>query len=98
LDGTLTDTSAEIDSEAALLLVNIDSALRSLGKSGSGEDPSARTVQETLSRLEGALHTYGSVKHLLPKLNLTARHRAAVEAQLRALRARILACGPHEDC
>jgi len=40
--------------------------------------------------LESALHTYGSVKHLLPKLNLGAQPRILVEAHLSALRACII--------
>lgn len=80
-------TPVVTDSETALLLANIDSALRGLEKPFDPDD------EETLTRLELALYTYGSVKHLLPKLNLSPAQRAPVEAQLRTLRAQILAHG-----
>jgi hypothetical protein len=75
-----------IDSETAFLLANIDSALRGLEKAARAEDE-----PKSLENLELALHTYGSVKHLLPKLNLSAGQRAPVEEQLQKLRARIVA-------
>jgi len=74
------------DTETILLLANVDSALRSL-KKADGADKS----QSVFASLEAALHTYGSVKHLLPKLNLSATQRVAVEEQLRKLRNEILA-------
>jgi hypothetical protein len=83
------ETSTQTDSETALLLANIDSALRALEKSDGTEDG-----QESLERLELALHIYGSVKHLLPKLDLTADQQASVLKQLQALRAGILAHTP----
>jgi hypothetical protein len=86
LDGSPPQNSVETDSETALLLANIDSALRALGKTDNAEG-----AQKFLEHLELALHTYGSVKHLLPKLHLTANQRAPVERQLEALRAGILA-------
>jgi hypothetical protein len=84
-DNPPTDTSSEADSETALLLANIASALRSVEKAHPAEDK-----QESLGSLELALHTYGSVKHLLPKLNLNALQRAPVEKALQQLRAQIL--------
>jgi hypothetical protein len=84
----LPENSTATDSETALLLANIDSALRALLRTDR-ED-----VQKSLAGLEQALHTYGSVKHLLPKLNLTAGQRAPVEKQLQALRSEILAQSP----
>jgi hypothetical protein len=81
-----------IDSETALLLANIDSALRSLEKAARAEDE-----LKSLQSLELALHTYGSVKHLLPKLDLSAGQRAPVEEQLQRLRARIVAHSLHGD-
>jgi hypothetical protein len=86
LDDSPAEISSDTDPETALLLANLESALRSLAKSGAGEDS-----LRSLSRLEQALQTYGSIKHLLPKLNLTTRQRAPVETQLQALRAQILA-------
>jgi hypothetical protein len=75
-----------LDSETALLLANIDSAFRSLEKAARADDQ-----LRSLENLELALHTYGSVKHLLPKLNLSAGQRAPVEEQLQKLRAQIVA-------
>jgi hypothetical protein len=74
------------DSEAALLVANLDSALHALEKSKGSHDPKG-----SLANLEMAVHTYGSVKHLLPKLNLSVGQRAPVEKQLQALRAQIVA-------
>jgi len=79
-------SSAEIDSETALLLANIDSVRRVLERTDKADG-----VQRSFEHLELALHTYGSVKHLLPKLHLSADQRAPVERQLEALRAEILA-------
>jgi hypothetical protein len=86
LDGSPAEISIDSDPETGLLLANLDSALRNLAKTEAGENSPG-----SLSRLEQALQTYGSIKHLLPKLNLTARQRAPVETQLQALRAQILA-------
>jgi hypothetical protein len=86
LDDTHSDPLASPDSETALLLANIESAARSLEKADQADDG-----QRSLSSLEMALHTYGSVKHLLPKLNLTPAQRAPVEKRLQMLRAQILA-------
>jgi hypothetical protein len=80
------EPSMEIDPEAALLLANIDSALRGLRKVDGANDGNG-----SLASLEGAVHTYGSVKHLLPKLNLSSAQRVPVEEQLQKLRAAILA-------
>jgi hypothetical protein len=77
---------ASIDPETALLLANIDSARRSLEKADAADD-----AQTSLSCLEAALHTYGSIKHLLPKLSLNAAQRVPVEEELRKLRDQILA-------
>jgi len=78
---------ADADLEAALLLANIDSAVRSLDKADLETDQ-----HKVVSRLELALHTYGSVKHLLPKLNFSAAQRAPIERLLHELRTRILNC------
>ncbi len=86
MDGTPPSILADSDPETALLLANLDSALRSLAKTVQGEE-----TQKSLSRLELALQTYGTVKHLLPKLDLTARQREPVERLLQELRAQILA-------
>jgi hypothetical protein len=72
-------------------LTNIESAVRWLERADAAEDK-----QRSLADLETALHTYGSVKHLLPKLNLSAAHRAPVEKQLKLLRARIVAHGLYD--
>ena len=85
MDGSPSQIPTEIDSETALLLANIDSALRGLEKADN-----TAGVRNSVENLEQALHIYGSVKHLLPKLHLTAEQRAPVEKQLQALRARIL--------
>ena len=74
------------DSETALLLANIDSALRALKNASESGDP-----RRSLVSLEAALHTYGAVKHLLPKLNLSAAQRLPVETQLQKLRDEIVA-------
>jgi hypothetical protein len=81
------DLSTELDSESLLLVANVESALRNL-ENVNGDS------ERLLGALESALHTYGSVKHLLPKLGLNSTQRARVEEQLQALRARILA---HND-
>ena len=86
MDGSPAEISIDSDPETGLLLANLDSALRHLAKTKAGENSPG-----SLSRLEQALQTYGSIKHLLPKLNLTAARRAPVESQLQALRAQILA-------
>jgi len=86
LDGNFPESSTDTDSETALLLANIESALRGLEKADRADDR-----QEILDSLELALHIYGSVKHLLPKLDLSPARRAPVEEQLQALRAQILA-------
>jgi len=91
LDGTQSDFPSSPDSEIALLLTNIESAKRRLERVDAVEDP-----QRSLADLETALHTYGSVKHLVPKLNLSAAQRAAVENQLKLLRARIVAHGLYD--
>lgn len=80
------ESPAESDSETGLLLANLDSALRALEKSDD-----AKAAPKSLQHLEQALYLYGSVKHLLPKLQLTADQRAPVERQLQELRAQILA-------
>ena len=85
MDDNPTECPTETDSETPLLLANIESALRGLEKADRSHDK-----LNSLASLELALHTYGSVKHLLPKLNLTARQRAPVEKQLQTLRALIL--------
>jgi len=77
--------AATADPEASLLLTNIDTAMRELASARDGNDDAL-----LLHRLESALHTYGSVKHLLPKLNLGAQPRILVEAHLSALRACII--------
>jgi hypothetical protein len=89
LDGNYPEPSTESDSETALLLADIDSALRMLEAMNEAEDE----TQRSLSRLELALHTYGSVKHLLPKLNLSASRQALVAKRLQILRTQILAHG-----
>ncbi len=86
MDGSPAEIPIDSDPETALLLANLDSALRNLATIEAGED-----TPRSLSRLEQALQTYGSIKHLLPKLNLTAGRRAPVEKQLQVLRAQILA-------
>jgi len=88
LDGTHSPPSVDTDSETEFLLANLDSALRRLPRVDALD-----AQRESLGNLELALHTYGSVKHLLPKLNLTAGQRALVEQQLQKLRAQILAYG-----
>ena len=73
------------DSEIQLLLTTLDSALRALSR------PESRADSHNLLRtLENALHAYGSVKHLLPKLGLESEMRAPVEARLQQLRTAIV--------
>ena len=86
MDDSPAENSIDSDPETALLLTNLESALRNLTKTDARED-----TRQSFSRLEQALQTYGSIKHLLPKLNLTAGQRAPVEKQLQALRAQIVA-------
>ena len=74
-------------SETSLLLANLDLAVRSLQQNTE----STGGVKKSLLNLEQALHTYGTIKHLLPKLQLTAAERAPVETQLQRLRALIVA-------
>ncbi|HVO47529.1 MAG TPA: hypothetical protein VMT29_14475, partial [Steroidobacteraceae bacterium] len=62
------------ESEVVLLVANVDSALRELVAARSSTD-AARFTQV----LDLALHTYGSVKHLLPKLSLNVEQRRLVE-------------------
>lgn len=91
MDGNQPHTSIDTDSETALLLVNLESAVRSLERA---EEPGG--TDKSLASLAAALHTYGSIKHLLPKLNLSAVQRAPVEQQLQKLRAKILVHGLNE--
>jgi len=76
-------------SEASLLLANIDSALREL-EGAERVTGSADTVRV----LELALATYGSIKHLVPKLNLSQEQQMLVAQHLMLLRARIIASDP----
>jgi len=80
-----TEFSTDTDSETALLVANIESALRSLENMYLAESDG----RGSLGTLELALSTYGSVKHLLPKLNLSAAQRATVEWHLQRLRGEI---------
>ncbi len=75
--------------EATLLIANIEAALHDL-------DRAQRTLdtQSAQRSLESALDTYGSVKHLLPKLGLNAEQRSAVEKRLAELRTRLVARDP----
>jgi hypothetical protein len=91
LDGTQSDPLSSPDSEIALLLANIESAIRRLERADAAEDK-----QWSVADLETALHTYGTVKHLVPKLNLSAAQRAPVEKQLKLLRALIVAHGLYD--
>lgn len=70
-----------MDPEASLLLANIDSALREL--EASRREPGAT---DTVPVLERALSTYGSIKHLVPKLNLGREQQSLVEERLLLLR------------
>jgi hypothetical protein len=76
-------------SEITLLLSNIESALHDLDRARGSPD-----TQTALRSLESALHTYGSIKHLLPKLGLHAEQRAVVEKRLAELRARLVTREP----
>ena len=84
---TSAEPSTDSTAEAALLLANLESALRRLEQGCNGANGSAKSF----TSLESALHTYGAVKHLLPKLDLSPQQRAPVEEQLQKLRARIVA-------
>jgi hypothetical protein len=77
--------ASDADSEISLLLTNIDSAMRALAAARKRND-----AAHLVHCLESALHTYGSVKHLLPKLSLSADQRVPVQTQLSALRAAII--------
>jgi len=79
------ESSGDRESEVALLVANVDSALRELVAARSGTDGRHFT-----HLLDLALHTYGSVKHLLPKLNLNQEQRRLVELHLTLLRAEIM--------
>jgi hypothetical protein len=79
----LTDQNAGL--ELTLLLANIGTALRELDDARFARDSGS-----ALRSMESALHTYGSVKHLLPKLNLSADQRSVAERQLSLLRERIV--------
>ncbi|HUI61050.1 MAG TPA: hypothetical protein VLX90_12545 [Steroidobacteraceae bacterium] len=82
---TPTTPAEQPPSETALLLANIDAALRDLANSrGSGH------VTDRAYGLDLALQTYGSIKHLLPKLTIEAAQRRLVEAHLALLRAEII--------
>jgi len=85
MDSSLPAISPEPSSEIDLLLANIASALRDVDDSRF-----ARDSQQAVRSLESALHTYGSVKHLIPKLDLTADQRSVIERQLAMLRERIV--------
>ncbi len=85
MDTPLDPPGADHNSELTLLLANISTALRELDGSRF-----ARDSESAIRSMESALHTYGSVKHLLPKLNLTAEQRTVVERQLSLLRERIV--------
>ena len=74
------------DSDSLLLLADIDSALRGLDRAQSASDHSG-----SLRELQSAVQTYGSVKHLLMKLDLSAEQRSLVERKLTLLRSRIVA-------
>jgi len=76
---------ADSESESRLLLANITFALRALDRLGNEPDGAAATRV-----LEEAVHTYGSIKHLLAKLDLKPEQRTHLEAQLRILRERIM--------
>jgi hypothetical protein len=89
LDDCHPQTQTDLDSETALLLANIEFALRTLEKQNPSDG--REDLRKSLTRLELALQTYGSVKHLLPKLNLAAAQRATVEQQLQVQRRQILA-------
>jgi hypothetical protein len=83
------DYVTQPESEASLLLANIDSALREL-EAAKRANGSADTVRV----LERALSTYGSIKHLVPKLDLSRDQKALVEEHLQRLRAGIIASDP----
>ena len=83
---TSLDFASDPGSELALLLANIGTALRELDGARF-----ARDSQTAVRSMESALHTYGAVKHLLPKLNLTPAQRAVIERQLSLLREQIVA-------
>lgn len=71
--------------EITLLLASIGSALRELENARWAND-----APTAVRSLESALHTYGSVKHLLPKLNLDPEQRNVVGRQLSLLREQIV--------
>ncbi len=85
MDTPLDPPPPDPSSELTLLLANIGTALRELDGARF-----ARDSESAVRSLESALHTYGSVKHLLPKLSLTADQRTVVERQLALLRERIV--------
>lgn len=84
------DYGIQPESEASLLLANIDSALRELESTRTAAGGAAETVRI----LESALATYGSIKHLVPKLKLSREQQSLVEQHLMLLRARIIASDP----
>jgi hypothetical protein len=84
MDSDPPEIPTDLSSECSLLVAYINSALRNLERVNGDS-------QRRLAALESAVHTYGSVKHLLPKLGLSGLQRSRVEEQLQALRARILA-------
>lgn len=85
MDDNQPESTVEPDAEVTLLMANVDAALLELDRAqrAGNSDSSVRS-------LESALHTYGTVKHLLPKLQLGSGQRAAVEKKLAVLRARIV--------
>jgi hypothetical protein len=85
MDTPLDSLEPESSSELTLLLANIGTALRELDGARF-----ARDSESALRSMESALHTYGSVKHLLPRLNLSAEQRTVAERQLSMLRERIV--------
>ena len=77
-------TAEQQRAESQLLMWNIEHALSTLARATASGDPARIT-----HALQQATDTYGSIRHLLPKIGLDALYVEEVEAQLERLRTRL---------